>query len=245
MLKSRPVIAAVVLVVGLAMAVAGCSSEEPLPRPITEDEADLLSEVFFTNYENGGSDFVLNALLPDGSTVVMTGEVDFVGGAGIAGVSATGPDAAVTEVAWGGDQVLERMPEVSAISEAAGQGPIDYVAHLADPEQRSLDSLIAVVAALASESRENPLLLQQNGVELERHDILAGTPVDVFLYGDRTRLWVQTGTSTLKRFEGNNAPGTRPVLVDLSGPGARELTLPAGAVVVDESQLEDLFADAG
>ena len=216
-----------------------------MPRPITEDEADLLSEVFFTNYENGGSDFTLNALLPDGSTVVMTGEVDFVGGAGIADVSATGPDAAVTEIAWGGDQVLERMPEVSAISEAAGQGPIDYVAHTADPEQRTLDSLIAVVAALASESRENPLLLQQNGVQLERHDTLANTPVDVFLYGDRTRLWVESGTSTLKRFEGNNTQGTRPVIVDLSDPGTRELKLPAGVVVVDEAELEGILANAG
>jgi len=201
--------------------------------------------VFFTNYQNGGADFTLNAFLPDGSTVVMTGEVDYVGGAGIAAVSATGPESAVTEIAWGGDYVFEHRPDVSATSEALGQGPIDYVSHLANPEERTLDSLVAVVAALGSQTRENPLLLQQNGVQLERRDELAGTPVDVYLYGEQTRVWVETGTSHMLRFEGNNSAGTRPVIVDLSNPAPRELALAPDAVVVDEAAVEALFANAG
>jgi hypothetical protein len=118
------------------------------------------------------------------------------------------------------------------------------VTHVADPEQRTLDSLVAVVAALASESRENPLLLQQNGIQLERRDTLGTTRVEVFLYGDRTRIWVEEGTPNLVRFEGNNSTGDRPVIVDLVRPGPRELALPAGSVVLDESELEAHFDQA-
>jgi hypothetical protein len=227
----------------LALALGACSGEE-LPRVVTDDEADILSEVFFTNNENGGSSFTLNAALADGSTVTMVGDVDFANGAGLADVVATGALAGTTQVGWGGDLVFERKPAVSEQSELAGLGPIDYVTHLADPEQRTLDSLVAVVAALASESRENPLLLQQNGVQLERRDTLGSTPVEVFLYGDRTRLWVEEGTSHMLRFEGNNSTGNRPVIVDLTDPGPRELVLPEGAVVLDESELEAHFAQA-
>jgi hypothetical protein len=231
------------LAVLAVLALVGCAGED-LPRIVTDHEADILSEVFFTNNENGGASFTLNAALPDGSTVTMQGDVDFANDAGLADVVATGALAGTTQVAWGGDVVFERQPALSEQSELAGLGPIDYVTHIADPEQRTLDSLIAIVAALASESRENPLLLQQNGVQLERRDTLGTTPVEVFLYGDRTRLWVEDGTPHLLRFEGNNTNGNRPVVVDLTNPGPRELVLPEGAVVLDESELEAHFAQA-
>lgn len=228
----------------VALALSACGGEQ-LPRPITDDEADALSEVFFTNYENGGSEFALNAALPDGSTVTMVGEADFANGAGLADVIATGALAGTTEVGWGGDYVFERQSELSEQSEVAGLGPIDYVAHLGNPEENTIDSLVAIVAALASQSRENPLLLQQNGVELERRDELAGKPVDVYRYGDRTYIWVESGTSNLVRFEGNNSDGTRPVIVDLTDPGPREIALPPDAVVLDRDNVEAHFAAAG
>jgi hypothetical protein len=239
----RALVARAALIALLALAVSACGGEE-LPRVVTDDEADILSEVFFTNYENGGSSFTLNAALADGSTVTMVGDVDFANGAGLADVVATGALAGTTQVGWGGDFVFEHQPALSEQSELAGLGPIDYVSHLAEPEQRTLDSLMAVVAALASESRENPLLLQQNGVQLERRDTLGTIPAEVFLYGDRTRLWVEEGTPHLLRFEGNNSTGNRPVVVDLSDPGPREVVLPPGAVVLDESELEAHFAQA-
>jgi hypothetical protein len=242
-MRSRRGLAGLAVVAIFSVVLAGCGGEE-LPRPITDDEADALSEVFFANYEEGGADFTLNAALPDGSAVTMIGEVDFENGAGMADVTATGSLSGVTEVAWGGDVIFERQPALSEQSEIAGLGPIDFVAHTADPEQHTLDALVAVVAALASQSRENPLLLQQNGVVLERRDTLGSTPVEVYRYGDRTRIWVKERTSTLVRFEGNNADGTRPVIVDLAEPGPRELALPPGAVVLDEGELEAHFAQA-
>lgn len=232
------------IAIALATLVLASCGGEQLPRVVTDDEADILSEVFFTNNENGGASFTLNAALADGSTVTLVGDVDFADGAGLADVVATGSLAGTTQVGWGGDVVFEHQPALSEQSELAGLGSIDYVTHVADPEQRTLDSLIAVVAALASESRENPLLLQQNGVQLERRDTLGTTPVEVFLYGDRTRLWVEEGTPHLLRFEGNNSTGNRPVVVDLSDPGPRELVLPEGAVVLDETELDAHFAQA-
>lgn len=236
-------LAAVALAAVAVLALSACGGED-LPRPVTDEEADVLSEVFFTNFDEGGSDFTLNAALPDGSTVTMVGEVDFANGAGLADVVATGAYAGTTQVAWAGDLVFERQPALSEQSQVAGLGPIDYVTHVADPEKHTMDALVAVVAALASESRENPLLLQQNGVQLERRDTLGTTPVEVFLYGDRTRIWVEEGTPHLMRFEGNNSSGNRPLVVDLTNPGPRELALPPGSVVLDEGELETHFAQA-
>ena len=224
----------------VAVALSACDGER-LPRPITDDEADRLSEVFFNNYDNGGADFVLNVLLPDGSTVTMEGAVDFAGDAGLATVVATGPDSSVTEFGWGTDVAVERLPELTELTSTMATGRVDYVTRPADPASNTLDSLAAVVAALGAQVRENPVLLQQNGVQLERRDVLRGTDVEIYLYGERTRLWVESGTAHLMRFEGNNEAGNRPLVVDLYEPGARTIALPEGAVVVDVGQISELY----
>jgi hypothetical protein len=224
----------------VAVALSGCGGD-PLPRVITDDEADRLSEVFFNNYDNGGARFTLNVLLPDGSTVTMDGEVDFAGDAGLATVMADGVDSPVTEFGWGTDVVVERIPALTELTASTATGRVDYVSRLADPENATLDSLAAVVAALGAEVRENPLLLQQNGVQLERLDTLRDKDVEVYLYGERTRVWVEAGTATLMRFEGNNDSGTRPIIVDLYEPGPRQIALPEGAVVVDMGEVQELY----
>lgn len=224
----------------IAVTASACGGEQ-LPRAITDDEADRLSEVFFNNYDNGGSGFVLNVMLPDGSTVTMEGQVDFAGGAGLAYVVATGVDSSVTEFGWGEDVVVERIPQLTEMSVNLPIGQVDYVSRAPDVENSTLDSLAAVVAALGAQVRENPLLLQQNGVQLVRRDTLGETDVEIFQYGDRTRLWVETGTATLVRFEGNNQQGTRPIVVDLVDPGPRTIALPEGAVLVDSSEVQELY----
>lgn len=232
--------AAVASALLLVVALTGCGGEQ-LPRAITDDEADRLSEVFFNNYDNGGADFTLNVMLPDGSTVTMEGTVDFVGDAGLATVVASGLDASVTEFGWGTDVAVERIPELTELTSTTATGRVDYVSRPADPEVNTLDSLAAVVAALGAEVRENPVLLQQNGVMLERRDVLRDTEVEIYLYGDRTRLWVATGTAQLLRFEGNNEAGNRPLVVDLYEPGPRTIALPEGAQVIDVGQISELY----
>lgn len=238
--RNRHALLAAASALVLALSLSGCG-EDQLPRVITDDEADRLSEVFYNNYDNGGARFSLNVLLPDGTTVTMDGDVDFVGDAGLASVVADGPDAPVAEFGWGTDVAVERIPALTELTATMPTGRVDFVSRFADPDNETLDSLAAVVAALGAEVRENPLLLQQNGVQLERLDTLRDKDVEVYLYGERTRLWVEAGTATLMRFEGNNEAGTRPIIVDLYEPGPRQIALPEGAVVVDVSEVHEVY----
>ena len=62
---------------------AGCAEEKTEPRPITEEEADRISEVLYAAFQDGGASFSLSSLMPDGSTIQVSGDIDFAGHAGL------------------------------------------------------------------------------------------------------------------------------------------------------------------
>lgn len=229
-----------------ALIVSACGSDEAEgPRPVTDDEAARMAETLFNDYDLGGADFELNGRLPDGTTVRLAGEIDWRAHAGRADVRVSdGPDAAVTEVYWTEQVVIERIPTLAELAPQVGRAATELWARPPAVEQRHLDSMIQLLTSLAAEQRDNAVLIAQTpGTAWLRSDVAPGTdtPVDVLRYGDRTIYWLAEGGVTLLRFEGNNRDGNRPVVVDLSGHGGRDIELPDPTMVADSLVDAELY----
>ena len=224
-------------------ALSGCAAHSE-PRPITEDEADRLSEVLYVAFQAGGASFNLTSLATDGSTLTMTGDIDFANHAGLASLASTGSDAKVTQVAWLDNTVLEYIPALLELAEVQGVGGFTWVARPVDAATYPVDAQLAILRALASDVRENPQLLRQNGVTWLRDDTLGGVAVEVFQYGDRTKFWVEKGATRLVRFEGNNANGDAPIVIDFTDPGTRTIDLPTLEQTVAVQDVAELYAVA-
>ena len=234
-------LAAIAFSVVLVASLGACAAPTG-PHPITEDEADRLADVLYTTYQDGGASFSLSSLWQDGTTVQLTGDIDFGGGAGVADLVSTGPDAKVASVAWFQDSMLEYIPSLITLAEQQDVGGFRWVARPVDTTKYRVDAQIAILRALASQVRENAQLLRQNGATWLREDTLNGTDVDVFQYGISTRYWVEKGTTRLVRFEGNNADGNNPVIIDLSDPGPRSIDLPTLDETVAIQDVAELYA---
>lgn len=244
MTRARTSFATALLVVVVAAGCAG-GGDEAGERPITDAEAARLAETLFANHESGGASFELNGRMPDGTTVHMAGEVDWSGGSGRATVAASGGSAAaITEVAWSGPLVFERVPELAATAGELGRPATEWFARVPDSAGRHLDALVELVAGLATPQRDNAVLVaQREGTAWLRSDVVPDTElaVDVLRYGPRTIFWLAHDGFTLYRFEGNNADGSRPVVVDLSHHGSRRIELPPPADVTDALTVADLY----
>ena len=234
---------ALALSVTLVGGLAGCATTSE-PRPITEEEADRLSEVLYVAFQAGGASFGLNSLEANGATITMTGEIDFANHAGRAILQSTGSDAKVTQIAWLDNTILEYIPDLLTLAEQADVPSFHWVARPVDTATYTIDAKLAILRALSSDVRENPQLLQQNGVTWLRDDTLNGVDVEVFQYGDRTRFWVEKGSTTLLRFEGNNGDGSNPIVIDFSDPGARTVELPTLEDTVAVQDVAELYAAA-
>jgi hypothetical protein len=175
----------------------------------------------------------------------MTGQVDFGGHAGRATVNATGgADAAVTDVVWDATTVIERIPALSELAATLGTEAADWYARPPDVDGRALDAMVALITALAAERRDNPVLLVQTpGTAWLGADVIpnTGIEVDVLRYGDDTVYWIERGGVTLFRFEGDNAMGTRPVVVDLRDHGPRKIEFPPADRVVPTALVAELY----
>lgn len=225
------------------IAVSSCSSDgaEPTARPITIDESNLVADALFQNYTFQGADFRLAAQLPGDTTYVIEGSIDWLDHIGRARVTATsGIDAAITEVAWTDIAVAERIPELTTLAGTVNQN-VDWVERPADPEGREIDSLLAVITAMATAQRENPALLRQAGVMWLRPDVIGDADVDVYQYSEQTRLWLDE-EGVLVRFESNNSTNTRPVIIDLSEHRLVEVVLPAPEALTPVSDIAELYS---
>lgn len=236
------------LVVACSLAACGGSDTPAGERAVTSEEAARMAEALFNNFDAGGAEFELNGQMTDGSRAFMMGTIDWRTHRGHAQVQfSEPPDAAVSEVYWTDESVLERVPALSALAAQLGQAEAEFYVRTPDIEGRNLDSLIQLITALGAEQRDNAVLIsQQPGTAWLRSDTMPSTDaqVDVLRYGDRTTYWLEAGGVTLLRFEGNNSDGTRPVLVDLHDHGPRTIEFPPAADVAETSQLLELYEAA-
>jgi hypothetical protein len=197
---------------------------------LTPPQASRLAEVLYRNHELGGARFELIARDEvSGATITLSGVIDWSRLTGRAAVGGyRDADGEVTELAWTADAVAERRPSQLAVLAERGEGPDTFFLRPADPRERALDRLIAIVTGLATTQPDNAQLVLQNpGAAFLRTDTLRGSEVEVLRYSARTIHWVDPASGLLLRFEGSDAEGRAPVVVDLLAHGPQVVDLPA------------------
>jgi hypothetical protein len=228
--------------VGLVLTSCGSSEPKTTERQLTLDEASLLSQASFNNYDGGGATFDVNTVTaPGGPQLRLMGAIDWRTHTGTAEVSTTIPDTTLKNVWWRDDGVLELRPQlkdtISAISS------VEYPVLLRRPDKsRRLDQVLAIITGLASEQAENAqLVLQKEGSAYLRHDVLRGKQVAVLRYGNQSIFWIDTETQKCLRFEGINQLGNQPIVIDFIQHGPQAIRLPPQEAWVDVEGNEQLL----
>jgi hypothetical protein len=228
---------------GLLLAAMGCggSSGEDGPRRFNDDDATLLANALFSNYESGGGTFRIVVQVAPGASIAMEGVVDWKNHRGHATVVGQGKEEGVQEVYWSETSVLERRDAVNAVLAQTGRDGITFVARPVDTS-RYLDEVIASVAGVASQQRDNPQLLQQSEEsEYLREDVLRDVPVTVLRYDKLTTYWLAADDGRMLRLEGNNTPGTRPLVLDILTQGPQTIDGPAVDAVIGVEEIQDIY----
>jgi hypothetical protein len=233
---------AAVLLASLSLLACGAESETT-ERALTADEAALLAEIQFRNFEIGGADFIVNAAFTElGDSITMSGSIDWVNHLGQATVAASGQEAGIDEVMWSSNEVLESRPAMTQMLAAIDLPSVRFIARPPDSERRLLDRTIGILVSLASTERDNALLIQQKeGSLFLRSDVLRGQKVFVLRYGKSLRYWVDQSTSELLRFEGDSNSGTAPIVIDFMAFGQRTIAQPPQDSVVAVSEISELY----
>lgn len=235
----------VALLVPMLVVLAAACSGDPSPNgdgELTSAQAARIADVLFVNYDGEGATFQATTAGAGDTVVNMAGEIDWREHRGHATVNATGIEAGVAEVYWNEQVVLENRPELNQVLLAAGRAPTTYVARAPDPQNRDLDRLIAVVTSLASEQRDNAVLIAQtDGSRFVRNDTVRGVDVEVLQYGPTTVYWLDAASGELMRFEGDAADGGQPIVVDVLERGPQDVAGPVADDVVDVATILDFY----
>ena len=235
------------LAVALAtLAVAGCGGESATPTPtsapLSSEQAARLADVLFDDLASGGARFVVSARGIDGETMTLTGVVDWAGHVGRADVVATGLEDDLDEIVWTETVILERRPALLArLADEEGLA-FDYVARAPGPATRMVDRIVAVIAALAGEQRDNPLLIQQaQGSASFGTSTLNGRDVEVLRYGSENRYWLDLATGDLVRFEQPPSADRDAFVIDLIERGPQSVTLPAIDATIPATDIPERY----
>jgi hypothetical protein len=226
--------------------IAACGGDEPsdAERPLTQDEWALLGNVLFQNHDRGGATFQLALQVGDAASINLQGRIDWRSHVGYAQVSGKGVETGVREVYWSDDAVLESRDDLAALLAQAGLSAGPWVVRDPDPAGRQLDQALALVTGLASEQRDNPLLLDQSADSgFVRTDTLRGTDVVVLRY-DVTTYWLAADDGRMVRLESNNSSGTRPAVFDVLSFEDVTIDGPPVDQVTDVAEIADVYAAA-
>lgn len=236
----------VVVVGSLLVSCGGSDDKSGEPAPLTQVQAERLSQAGYTNYLAKGAEFEANSafLGPGGNqSLTLTGLIDWEHHAGRAVVRGDGREAGITEVYWEETFILERRPAMDAIVSGLGGPSAPWIARPPDPSTQQLDRLIGLIVGLASEQPDNALLVQQKeGSEFMRNDTLRDTAVEVLRYGNRNIYWLDAADGSMLRFEGNSAAGNAPVVIDILERKAVDAPRPAAPDVVPVDRVAEAYA---
>lgn len=228
----------------IVLGACGGTGSPPTERVLTNDEASRLASTLYLNHVLGTAWFELHTLTEiDGSEVALEGVVNWGAGTGRAFVTVDSQVASLTEVAWWPKIVAERRPNLDLILSGRGVSHPIFLARAADFNRR-VDSIIRVIASLAVAQPENSLLIRQReGSSYLRNDEVRGRRVDVMRFGYRSVYWVDRETGALLRFEGNDATGQMPIVIDLFSDGEIDVQLPSPMNMVDVAQIPGIAAN--
>ncbi len=212
------------------------------PVPLSVDQQNRLAGVLVDNLESGGAAFVASVRTPAGDTITLTGEVDWADHVGRADVVATGPERELVEVVWTIDTILERRPALSAaVLEDTGVAA-DHIARAPAPATRSVDRAVALIAALAGERRDNPLLIgATEGSAYLGTAVVGGRDVEILRYGQENRYSLDVETGQLLRFEQPPTADRDTIVIDFTDRGERSIALPPPERVVAAAALGDRY----
>lgn len=230
-----------VMVVCLLAVGCGESDNESGPRPLTVDEASRLAAVTYQNHLQGTARFELFTVADvGGPQVTMRGLVDWTSGSGQAEVTVASEGSTLAGVAWSGEYVAEWRPNLDQVLRERGVRTPAYVIRAAK-QGRRLDDIIRIVAALASKSPDNQLLIRQtDGSSYLRDDELRGDATEVLRYGERSIFWISKASGALLRFEGNAENNQLPIVINLYPTGGESVILPDPENFIDLRRIPDL-----
>lgn len=225
-----------------AVVLAGCaSSAESNERPLTLNEAATLAQALATNMQRGGALFRIATLTePGGVEMYLDGVVDWQRHAGSATIESTDGSVQATRIWWTPRRVGERRPSLDDLITGA-TGVVEPIIFRPVDLGRRLDQVAAVVSALATATPENAqIILQTEGSVFVRIDRLRDREVLVLRYGPRSVYWIDTETGVLMRFEGSDASGSLPIVVDLLELGVHTIDLPPSERLVRPEALGEV-----
>lgn len=231
----------IVLLVGLSACGTDAEGATTAPsRGLTLEQAERLSAVLSDNLEAQGARFVVSASFDNGDRIVVSGEVNWLDHTGHATVTMSTAGPGPVEVFWNERVMVERWPVLDGRLTDAGDPIAPYVWRPADPSGRQVDNLVAIIAALASTQRDNPLLIQQRPNAMDLGDQRVGDVlVERLSYSEDSEFWLAQDDGRLLRYL-LTTPG-RTVTVDLVELAPQTVVGPAEDQVTAISEFSALY----
>lgn len=205
----------------------------------TAEDLDRLSLFLLRDRQAGGADVEIR-FASGGEQVELRGVVDWAGHAGSLEVTTTGAGgpAEPYEVRFTEDRVYESLTsaDVDRLA-AAGRPGLAWSARAPAPAADPLDTILALLVSFAAEQPDNPALVAQRGITVERREAVDGADATVYRTKAEALYWVLDEAGVLARFQGSVDGLEEPVTIDLREHGAREVEVPPAATVVDAAEV--------
>jgi hypothetical protein len=238
-MRSRaPLIA---LTVGLTTTLlAGCTAEAAPARnpgdPVTQADADTLSQLLNRNHREGGADFVVTAPYREGVVLTLTGEVDFRDGVGRAQAVTTfgsGREDDVRTLFFTADSVW--TGDVPGLREALvddGERTAAYLHRpLTTPEDDDgpllADVLVTLVLNLSARSADEPESFLGENYTWEGQRSIDSRLASLYGLRDGRTVAVSAADDLLLQFSTPLQDGAFDATVTLSDHGTRTVEVPA------------------
>jgi len=196
---------------------------------LTQAQALQLSSVLYRNFQAGGAVVKVEVAYTAGTIVDMVGQIDFRHHEGHLSVTTVtaGTGTSVEDVDYTSTEVYEKGGPVVAQELAAhGHPGQTWVARAPDPTHRPIDKVIQILVALASPTRNNPLLVQESDARYLGMATRDGVATAVYRYNTAITYEVGVGDGILRRFTASVQGFSGPVTVDVTAPGVQALPPP-------------------
>jgi hypothetical protein len=241
-------------VAALVAVLAGCGDDEAAQRtpgdPVTAAEAKVLSQVLYTDRQQGGADFEVSAPFAEDAVLTMTGEIDFSRSIGRAQAvtTYTNGQATVTRTLFFTDTDLWQgdVPGLAEALTAAGLPAATYarrpIATTGSSGTASLaDVLVQMVTRLSARTADDPRSF--TAYTWAGTESVNGKLASVFRSGTGAKIAVAAESkllvqyvTTLQDFD---------VTITLADHGDREITLPADTDTVDTTAHPEIATSLG
>ena len=216
-----------VVLVSVVLISCGGKGAADTSRSLNRDEAEMLAQVLYRNYESKGAVFEMSTRsVTSSGTVTLSGLVNWENHSGVAMVNGYGTGTELVEaIAWTSNAIAERRPGWA--DRLMGKDPQSFFVRPVAIESQQLDRLVAVITGLASTKPDNAqLVLQNEGAEFVRTDTLRNTNVVVLRYSPKLLYWVNAETGQMLRLEAIDSTGAWPIIVDIIETGPQTIPLP-------------------